>query len=280
MNQPPRKRTLLNRPSDPANTPPTWRRPRGVSIGTWQYVHQRSIADHYDEFVADTPLCALDSNLLTQIFPAVDASETILDLGCGSGRAAIPLATRGYSVIGIDLSQRMLRAMMQKSEPDLELFPIRSNLVELECLGDQVADHAICLFSTLGMIQGHENRKQFLCHVARIIRPGGKLVVHVHNRWSALREPRGMRTLVGNWMRSLLQRDGIELGDHVYRYRGLESMFMHRFSHGELNRLLQASGWRIDRAHRLNLNGSSTQGWLGIPGGFIMVCSPRVASAA
>ena len=273
MNQPPSQ-------SEQAKTPPAWRRPRGVSTGTWQYVHQRSIADHYDEFVVDTPLCGLDSDLLARLFPAVDRKETILDLGCGSGRSAIPLAARGYSVVGIDLSQPMLKVMMQKSEPNLELWPIRCNLVELECLADGVAHHSICLFSTLGMIQGRENRKRFLSNVARIIRPGGKFVVHVHNRWSALRERRGIRNLVRNWMRSLGSGDSTELGDHIYNYRGLDSMFMHRFSRRELTGLLRASGWRIDQLHRLTLNGSQTQGLIGIPGGFIIVCTPRIAGAA
>ena len=70
MNQPPSENTQANRQSDPANTPPAWRRRRGVSTGTWQYVHQRSIADHYDEFVADTPLCGLDSDFINQVVPS------------------------------------------------------------------------------------------------------------------------------------------------------------------------------------------------------------------
>ncbi len=151
MSQPPR-------PNDAETTPPAWRRPRGVATGTWQYVNQRSIADHYDQFVADTPLCAVDSDLLASLFPTTDQNVTILDLGCGSGRSSIPLADRGYRVVGIDLSQPMLSVMMRKSESTQRILPVRCNLVELDCFADRSADHAICMFSTLGMVQGSENR--------------------------------------------------------------------------------------------------------------------------
>jgi SAM-dependent methyltransferase len=41
---------------------------------------------------------------------------TIVDLGCGTGNVAIPMAARGYDVIGIDLSDDMLAVARQKYE--------------------------------------------------------------------------------------------------------------------------------------------------------------------
>ncbi|MCG8651180.1 MAG: class I SAM-dependent methyltransferase, partial [Pirellulales bacterium] len=75
----------MNQPPHP-DRPPQWRRPQGVAPGTWHYVNQRAIADHYDAFVADTPLCRLDLQLLDDWFPPVgpDQRSRILDLGCGS----------------------------------------------------------------------------------------------------------------------------------------------------------------------------------------------------
>ena len=39
----------------------------------------------------------------------------ILDVGCGTGRHAIELAKRGYSVTGVDLSDSMLQQAMEKA---------------------------------------------------------------------------------------------------------------------------------------------------------------------
>jgi len=42
----------------------------------------------------------------------------ILDVGCGTGRHAIELAKRGYSVVGIDLSESMLAHARKKAEAE------------------------------------------------------------------------------------------------------------------------------------------------------------------
>ena len=45
-----------------------------------------------------------------------DKTKTILDIGCGTGRHAIELAKRGYSVTGIDLSESQLARAREKAE--------------------------------------------------------------------------------------------------------------------------------------------------------------------
>lgn len=45
-----------------------------------------------------------------------DKTTTILDIGCGTGRHAIELARRGYSVTGIDLSESQLARAKEKAK--------------------------------------------------------------------------------------------------------------------------------------------------------------------
>ena len=45
-------------------------------------------------------------------------THTILDLGCGTGGHAYPLAERGYHVTGVDQSAEMLRLACQKGKQD------------------------------------------------------------------------------------------------------------------------------------------------------------------
>jgi SAM-dependent methyltransferase len=260
-------------------TPPAWLRPRGVAAGTWQYVHQRSIADRYDAFVADTPLCQLDSAYLEELFPGLagdsqtEHPQTVMDLGCGSGRTAIPLAERGYRVLAVDLSQRMLEVMQEKQHTFRSgaILPLRANIVELDCLADDSVDHVVCLFSTLGMIQGRANRRAVMSHAARIVRDGGSFLLHVHNRWSALREPHGIQYLLRSWWQSVRQRD-VDFGDATYAYRGLEAMFMHRFSRRELLQDLQHTGWTIQQVWNVSIDGASTSRNMAIAGGFLVHC--------
>jgi len=245
-----------------------------VAPGTWEYVQQRSIADHYDDFVAETPLCRLDQQILQQAFPGPKQprSETILDLGCGSGRTALPLVQRGYDVVAVDLSRAMLEVMNRKFRAGCaagELFAVQANLVELDCFAEQSADHAVCLFSTLGMIHGNTNRRSMLTTLARLIRPGGTFIVHVHHRWAALREHHGARQLIRSWWNACRDRN-CDFGDSTYAYRGLENMFMHRFSKRELKRELKASGWSISKIDPLSIDGSRINRRTLLPGGFVI----------
>lgn len=281
-----------------------WRRPTGVSPGTWRYAHEGSIASRYNGFVADTPLCRLDLALLDQIFPLVsaaavdsakqvaagatplsrqsnapvegvqkklsDTQKCLLDLGCGTGRAAQVLASRGYVVLAIDLSLPMLRQVRERNLD--RVIAIQANLVELDALAKDTADGAVCLFSTLGMIQGRENRRQFLSHVRRIVRQGSPFYVHVHHRYAALTNLPGMRQLAVSAMRALTRR-GWEFGDAVYPYRGLPDMFLHQFSCAELKADFAATGWQVQRWERLSVDGSKLLGprERGVAGGFLTV---------
>lgn len=253
-----------------------WRRPSGVSVGTWRYAHEGSIADHYDEFVANTPLCRVDLQKVAAAFPPGASNskksgtvekEWVLDLGCGTGRASELLDRAGYRVMAIDLSRPMLKQVAQR---ELEnVLPIQANLAQLNCIAEDVAEGAVCLFSTLGMIQGRIHRRQLLQHVRRIVRHGGKFLLHVHNRYAAMTHAAGRRQLILSRWHSLIQNE-VEFGDAVYPYRGLPDMFLHQFSKTELLADLKFSGWGIRDWSRLSLDGSRLIGKRGIAGGFLV----------
>ena len=272
MNQPPKSDPRSVTTSD---RPPSWCRPPGVAPGTWDYVHQGAIADHYDEFVADVAMASVEQQILLDFFPPLEkpSDQTIIDLGCGTGRTAIPLAHAGYDVIAVDLSQTMLQRLNEKSTAATthgKVTAIRANLVELDCLADRSADHAVCLFSTFGMIAGRKHRRQMLGHVHRIVRPGGTLLLHVHHRWAALREQGGIEKTVKSIVKSVT-RSGHEFGDSTYKYRGLDQMFMHRFGRLEVEKDLQTTGWKVERCLRLSIDGKRLTMRLPICGGFFVI---------
>jgi SAM-dependent methyltransferase len=262
-----------------------WQLPPGVSRGTWDYVTQPSIATEYDSFHAGHPLLDLDRQLVAEHLGEAsqrgDGTRRVaIDVGCGTGRNLIPLAEKGWHVIGADLSEPMLREFFVKAAavPQSEAVAIRANMVHLECIADGIADAVLCMYSSLGMVQGRENRRSFMRHAARILRPEGRFFVHVHNRGSWLRDPGGVRRTMMDWIRA--RRDPQwELGDRVYAYRGLPSMFLHVYSERELKRDLSASGLDIVRYYRLNRQSSAFLQGNWFPhlrsGGFLAVCKRR-----
>jgi SAM-dependent methyltransferase len=258
----------------PEHDRPSWQLPPGVSRATWDYVHHPSIADDYDDYFAYNSLFEHDERVLAEYFQPLGI---VADLGCGTGRALVPLVRIGHQGLAIDLSAHMLRIVREKAEvEDLPIQCVLANLVDLDCLADHSVDHAMCLFSTLGMIRGRKNRLRALTHFRRILKPGGRFVLHVHNYWYNLRDPGGPFWLVKNLLTAPFSGD-VEVGDKWFPYRELPSMFLHVFRRRELAADLQSVGFTIlkriplDTPRREVLKHPWLMGWFRA-NGWIMVC--------
>ncbi len=227
-----------------------WQLPDGVPRGIWDYVHNPSIADDYDEYFADCWLFDLDEPLILNLLQQHPAGRGALvaDLGCGTGRALVGLARAGFRGLAVDLSRRMLEIVREKAALDqLDIECLQANLVHLDGIADASVDHCLSLFSTLGMIRGRAHRRQALAHVRRILKPGGWFLLHVHNYWFNLYDPGGPRWLAANAWRTLWKRD-CELGDKFYPYRGISNMFLHVFRRREIEAELRWAGLKVRRA--------------------------------
>ncbi len=259
---------------------PDWQLPPGVARGTWDYTRSRLIADDYDSYFTDKQLFALDQQWLQRYFPP---RGTVMDLGCGTGRAMLPLVRKGMHGVAIDLSAHMLRVVSEKARAEqLPVQCVRANLVELDCFADRSVDCAMCLFSTLGMIRGQQQRARMLHHVGRILRPRGKFVLQVHNYWVHLFDPEGPWWMLRNATRRLVKRD-VEIGDKFFPYRGIPRMFLHTFSRRELSQLLDSAGFEILRWVSLNAtqSGELPAPWLAsyvCASGWIVVCQQNSSS--
>ena len=185
--------------------PSDWQLPTGVNRGLWDYLHDAELARNYDRNLADTPLLTQDLDFARAHFPT---PGRLIDLGCGTGRLLLTFARHGFWVLGVDLSEEMLRVATEKAiQAGESIHLLQANLVELESLADQSFDYAACLFSTLGMVLGRTERRRVLRHVYRLLRPGGQFVLHVHNRWFNFWDPQGRRWLLTNLILSLLGRE-------------------------------------------------------------------------
>ncbi|MBP86279.1 MAG: methylase [Planctomycetaceae bacterium] len=228
---------------------PEWSLPPGVTRGLWDYAHSDPIAEDYDEYFAHNRLFEFDEQVILRELEERDLSSDCLiaDLGCGTGRAIVPLARRGYRGLAVDLSEKMLAIVKAKAEAEsLPIECVHANLVELDCVEYASIDAAISLFSTLGMIRGRTNRFRALEHTARILKPGSPFVLHAHNYWFNLYDPGGPWWVLRNFCRASFVRD-IEAGDKFFSYRGLPNMFLHVFRLGELKRDLRRAGFQVTR---------------------------------
>ncbi|MBI3821230.1 MAG: methyltransferase domain-containing protein [Planctomycetes bacterium] len=231
--------------------PADWQLPIGVSRSLWDYFHDPEIARGYDADVGDTPLLRIDQQFVRE---HCQPPGRIIDLGCGTGRLALPLAEHGYQPVAVDLSPEMLKVLGEKAAArGLTIPRICANIAALDIFADASFDHAACLFSTLGLIVGAEARRRAIAHVFRLLRPGGVFVLHVHNRWHNLWTSHG-RWLLWNDLWSSWFGGG-EAGDYEMPPRqGVGALTMHLFTRREVTGLLQSAGFEIVEVRPVSLN--------------------------
>jgi SAM-dependent methyltransferase len=148
-------------------------------------------------------------------------------------------------VTAVELSPAMLQAVGARADAEgLRLLRVRANLCDLRCFPDATFAYALSMFSTLGMVRGRAPRRAALAETFRVLRPGGRLALHAHNVWLNLRDPQGLRWLLGQPGRALLGRGAF--GDRRMTYRGVPGMEVHLFRWPELRGDLRSAGFRID----------------------------------
>ena len=214
-----------------------------------EYFRNELLADGYDDCFQDNELFRYDARFLAETLPQ---PGRLLDLGCGTGRHLADFAARGWQVTGVDLSEPMLeRASEKLRERGLSGRLFRADLLDLSFLPAGSFDAVICMFSTLGMMASAQMRQRALCQAARCLAPGGRFVVHVHNRLHLLRWAWGRRELYTAFIRRLAC--GLPFGDGVMsNYRGIQDLYLHTFTLGELVGAMRRAGLQVVRAVLLN----------------------------
>jgi 2-polyprenyl-3-methyl-5-hydroxy-6-metoxy-1,4-benzoquinol methylase len=110
-----------------------------------------------------------------------DRSKRLLDIACGTGRHAIELARRGYSVVGFDLSEGQLRTAREKAAA-------AGVAVKYQCRDatqphfNQEFDAAIMFCEgAFSLMETDEKNYAILRHAGTALRPGGKLMLTTLN---------------------------------------------------------------------------------------------------
>jgi SAM-dependent methyltransferase len=99
--------------------------------------------------------------------------QKVLDVGCGYGRIAIPLAQSGLEVTGLDHADMLLQAAQREAE--LRHVPVRwvSASMCLVPLPDRLFDVALCLWSAFHELLQEDEQLRATQEIYRLLRPGG-----------------------------------------------------------------------------------------------------------
>jgi len=153
------------------------------------------VADQYDDWYSNPVGETYDRIQKREIACALDSpshGRQMLDVGCGTGHWTGFFISKGFDVIGVDVSRKMLQIASSKSTPsaryalaDTKALPFNTNTFDVAC--------------AITALEFTTDARAALKEIARCVRPGGKVVVGVLNRVSLLawlRRRRGSATFV------------------------------------------------------------------------------------
>jgi SAM-dependent methyltransferase len=139
------------------------------------------------------------------------AGAAVLDLGCGAGRHARYLASKGFDVTGLDLSEESLR--QARSSESATLRFVRQDM--RAPFGDGRFDHVLNLFTSFGYFDDAGDNLTVVQNIAASLRPGGSVVIDYLNVLEAERHLTPEQTT---------ERDGVVFrlsrwadADHIFK---------------------------------------------------------------
>ena len=201
----------------------------------------------------------------------------VLDLGCGSGQHAVELASRGYGVVGYDLSLYQLALAADiAQERSQKINFLQGDMREMAF--EEMFDGIFCWNTTFGYFE--EDKNYSVAERAfRALRPGGMFLVDVINRdFVAAHTPSSMwfegdacvcmdDAVIDYFTSRLRVKRSVILDDGRTR----ECTYSVRlYSFHELGKLLHEVGFRV----------TEVSGHPATPGVFLGQASPRILMLA
>lgn len=112
---------------------------------------------------------------------AIPTQERVLEIGCGAGRCTVALAQRGYLIHAMDSVEGMLNSTQEHAIEAGVSSAVTTSLGDAHNLA--FPDGSFGLVLAIGVIPYLNFPQKGLSEMARVLRPGGFLLVTAGNRW-------------------------------------------------------------------------------------------------
>jgi ubiquinone biosynthesis O-methyltransferase len=141
----------------------------------------------------------LERELLLELVSDVEGRR-VLDVGCGDGELALELERRGATVVGIDASAEMIDAARARAQRENAHVSFQVAMAEHLPFPDEQFD----VVTAITILCFVDDAAPVFREIARVLRPGGRLVIGELGKWSTWAAARRIRA----WLGSRLWRRG------------------------------------------------------------------------
>ncbi len=109
--------------------------------------------------------------------------KLIADLACGTGNVTVPLAKRGYEMIGVDLSEEMLLVAREKAvDENADILFLNQDIAKLDLYG--TCDAFLCMIDGLNYIIEPKKIEYLFKRIKTcFLNPGGIVIFDVSTRY-------------------------------------------------------------------------------------------------
>jgi len=199
---------------------------------------------------------------------SVPENGNILDLACGIGRHSVPLAEKGYKVVGVDLSPAYVSAAEKYAEDKGVSQNTRFIVGDMrqveEILRNSMEsfDAVVNLFTSMGYWDEETDRAIFT-QALNLVKPYGLLVIHTANRDFLVKNFQARDFSISEEGRFFSAERRLDLESsriyNVWRYYDMKDEDLkhlstveidHRlYSLHELKKLVETCGWRYQTCY-------------------------------
>ncbi|MCV4285672.1 class I SAM-dependent methyltransferase [Pseudomonas capsici] len=151
--------------------------------------HRRSAAwKHLIEQVTRHDFSCLDSTLTVTLEQVSLSQKEVVQLGCNNGREALSMFALGAAhVVGVDQSNEFLKQAMELAS----LSPHTPEFIEADIhnLPKNLYGRFDVALITIGVLNWMPDMTLFFSHVARVLKPGGVLVIYETHPFLEMLDP-------------------------------------------------------------------------------------------
>jgi ubiquinone/menaquinone biosynthesis C-methylase UbiE len=195
---------------------------------------------------------------------AIAQADPVLELGCGTGRIAVPVVRAGARVVGVDLSEPMLsraRRRMARARLAHRALLVRGDIRRLPFRSRRGFGLVMAPYGVLQSLTRERDLRAALESVHRVLRRGGLFGIDLVPDLPRWREYRRRTSLVGPRGRSTVKlvesvrqdrARKLTIFDHEYVERRGRARNVHRFtltfrtlSVPAMRRRLERAGFRV-----------------------------------
>ena len=120
-------------------------------------------------------------DFLEQIFSSFDKPKSILEVGCGTGNYTQILRRRGYDIVGLDISESMIKLAKRKCDCTFQVGDVRNISMPSKF------DACIAMFAVMGYMVKNSDVLEALDNIRVHLNLGGLFVFDVWNGLAVIR---------------------------------------------------------------------------------------------